>query len=74
MSKRGKPVILATGAASIGDVQRAVHTINQHNLNLVLLQCNTNYTASPENYDHIHLRVLETYQAMFPQAVVEKTK
>ncbi|MCD6475846.1 MAG: N-acetylneuraminate synthase family protein [Anaerolineaceae bacterium] len=70
MAKQGKPVILATGAASIGDVQRAVHTIYRHNLNLVLMQCNTNYTANPENYDHIHLRVLQTYQTMFPQAVL----
>ena len=70
MAKRGKPVLLATGASDIGDVQRAVHTIYQHNLNLVLLQCNTNYTANPENYDHIHLRVLQTYKTMFPQAVL----
>lgn len=70
MAKHAKPVLLATGAASIGDVQRAVHTIYQHNLNLVLMQCNTNYTANPENYDHIHLRVLETYKVMFPHAVL----
>ncbi|MCD4752308.1 MAG: N-acetylneuraminate synthase family protein [Anaerolineaceae bacterium] len=70
MAKQGKPVILATGAADIGDVQRAVHTIYRHNLNLVLLQCNTNYTANQENYDHIHLRVLQTYKTMFPQAVL----
>lgn len=70
MAKHSKPVLLATGAASIGDVQRAVHTIYQHNLNLVLMQCNTNYTANPENYDHIHLRVLETYKVMFPHAVL----
>ncbi|NSW51309.1 MAG: N-acetylneuraminate synthase family protein [Anaerolineae bacterium] len=70
MAKRGKPVILATGAANIGDVQRAVHTIYRHNLNLVLMQCNTNYTADPKNYDHIHLRVLNTYKAMFPEAVL----
>jgi N-acetylneuraminate synthase len=66
MAKKGKPVILSTGAADIGDVQRAVHTIIEHNAQLVLLQCNTNYTASPVNYDYIHLRVLQTYQTMFP--------
>jgi len=34
------------------------------------MQCNTNYTANPENYDHIHLRVLLTYGMMFPEVVL----
>jgi N-acetylneuraminate synthase len=63
---KGKPVILSTGASDIGDVQRAVHAILPVNPRLALLQCNTNYTASLENFDHIHLRVLETYRLMFP--------
>jgi len=33
------------------------------------MQCNTNYTASPENFDYIHLRVLETYRTMFPDLI-----
>jgi sialic acid synthase SpsE len=69
MAKKGKPVILATGASDIGDVQRAVHTILPINKQLVLMQCNTNYTASLENYDHIHLRVLDTYRTMFPDLI-----
>ena len=70
MACKGKPVILATGASDIGDVQRAVHAILKHNRQLVLMQCNTNYTASLENFDHIHLRVLETYKLMFPEAIL----
>jgi N-acetylneuraminate synthase len=70
MARMGKPVILATGASNIGDVQRAVHTILAINPQLVLMQCNTNYTASEENFDHIHLRVLETYRAMFPDLIL----
>ena len=70
MARKGKPLILSTGASSIGDVQRAVHTILPINPQLVILQCNTNYTASLENFDHIHLRVLETYRVMFPGAVL----
>jgi len=70
MAKKGKPVILATGAATIADVQRAVHAILKHNSQLVLMQCNTNYTASPENYDHLHLNVLRTYAAMFPNVIL----
>ena len=54
----------------IGDVQRAVHTLLAINPQVVLLQCNTNYTASPVNFDHINLRVLNTYHTMFPQVVL----
>jgi len=70
IGRKGKPVILSTGAASIGDVQRAVHTVLSVNQQLVLLQCNTNYTASPVNFDHINLRVLNTYHTLFPDLVL----
>lgn len=70
MASKGKPVLLATGAAHIGEVQKAVHAILAINKQLVLMQCNTNYTASPENYDYINLNVLKTYAAMFPEVVL----
>jgi sialic acid synthase SpsE len=70
MAGKGKPVLLATGASTIGEVQKAVHTILKINPQLVLLQCNTNYTASPENFNHINLRVLNTYHSMFPALVL----
>jgi sialic acid synthase SpsE len=70
MAAKGKPVLLATGAANIGEVQQAVHTILKINRQLVLMQCNTNYTASSENYDYINLNVLKTYAAMFPEVVL----
>jgi sialic acid synthase SpsE len=65
-----KPVLLATGASGLEDVQRAVEAISKINPQLALLQCNTNYTASLDNFRHIHLRVLETYRAMFPALVL----
>jgi N-acetylneuraminate synthase len=70
MASKGKPFFVATGAADIGDVQRAVHAILKINRQLVLMQCNTNYTASPDNYDHLHLNVLKTYAAMFPEVIL----
>ena len=70
MASKGKPVLLATGAATIGDVQRAVEAILAINPELVLMQCNTNYTADPGNYDHIHLNVLKTYHEMWPDLVL----
>jgi N-acetylneuraminate synthase len=70
MAAKDKPILLATGASTIGEVQQAVHAILKHNPQLVLMQCNTNYTANPENFDHIHLRVLNTYRTMFPDVVL----
>ena len=70
MAKKGKPLLLATGASNIGDVQRAVHAILKINQQLILMQCNTNYTTDDGNYDNIHLNVLQTYQRMFPDLVL----
>lgn len=70
MAKTGKPILLATGASTIGEVQRAVHIIQAINPQLILMQCNTNYTASLDNFRHIHLRVLNTYCTMFPDLVL----
>jgi len=70
IARKGKPVILATGASDLGDVQRAVHAILEINPDLILMQCNTNYTGSLENFRHIHLRVLHMYAALFPQVVL----
>jgi N-acetylneuraminate synthase len=70
IASRGKPVFLATGASDLGDVVRAVRAILEVNPNLILMQCNTNYTASLDNFRHIHLRVLQTYAALFPQVVL----
>jgi sialic acid synthase SpsE len=70
IARTAKPVLLATGASTIADVQRAVHTILPINDKLVLMQCNTNYTGSLENFKHIHLRVLTAYRDMFPGVVL----
>ena len=70
MAAKGKPMLIATGAATIGEVQRAVHAILKINKDLVLMQCNTNYTASLENYKNINLNVLKTYATMFPDVVL----
>ncbi len=70
MASKGKPVILATGASNLGEVQRAVHAILKINPQLVLMQCNTNYTGSLENLKFVNLNVLKTYETLFPQTVL----
>jgi len=61
-----KPVLLATGASSMADVERAVEAIIKVNPNIILMQCNTNYTAEFENFKYINLNVIKTYAARWP--------
>lgn len=70
MAQFGKPLLIATGAADISDVTRAMRMVLPVNKQIVLMQCNTNYTADPSNYDHINLNVLKTYAAMYPDVVL----
>ncbi len=65
-----KPCIMATGASSIDDVLRAVSAALAINPSLCLMQCNTNYTASLENFKFIQLNVLRVYREMFPNMVL----
>jgi len=70
VAEKQKPVLLATGASDIAEVQCAVEQILAINPHIVLMQCNTNYTGSLESFRHIHLRVLDTYREMFPGVVL----
>jgi sialic acid synthase SpsE len=70
IARKGKPVLLATGASDLADVQRAVHAILAINPQLLLMQCNTNYTGSVENFRFVKLNVLRTFASMYPQLVL----
>lgn len=70
VASKHKPVLLATGASTLAEVEAAVNQIMGINRQLAVMQCNTNYTGSRENFRHIHLRVLETYAKKFPDAVL----
>ena len=66
VAKRNKPIILSSGASTMQDVKRAVNAITKYHNQIVLLQCNTNYTADENNYNHINLNVLKEYKKTFP--------
>ena len=70
ISKKKLPVILATGAATLDEVKEAVKTIIKNNKKIVLMQCNTNYTNSAENYNFINLNVLKSYKQIFEDKVI----
>jgi len=67
---QGLPILLATGAADLDEVERAVSTVLARTDQLVLMQCNTNYTADEGNLDHLNLNVLRSYAAMWPDVVL----
>ena len=67
IASKGQTSAAATGA-SIWRRAARVDAILAVNPQLVLMQCNTNYTA-PANFDHIHLNVLKTYHDMYPQLI-----
>jgi N-acetylneuraminate synthase len=70
MAAKGKPVLIATGAASADEVVGAIDAALALNPAIALMQCNTNYTGSVDNFRHVHLRVLETYRLMYPGMVL----
>ena len=70
IASKSKPVLLATGASDIGDVQRAMAALRESTDEIVLMQCNTNYTGNLENLRHVNLNVLRTYATMFPDVVL----
>lgn len=70
IASKQKPYIMATGASTLDDVHRAVSAGLAINAKLCLMQCNTNYTASLENFRYIQLSVLQTYRAMYPDLVL----
>jgi N-acetylneuraminate synthase len=67
---KNKPVLLATGASDIEDVKKAVIVIQRVNQNIILMQCNTNYTANVENFKCINLNVLRTFKNLYPDFIL----
>lgn len=70
MAEKGKPVFLATGASSMEDVDRMMAALLPATNSLALMQCNTNYTGSLENFNYINLRVLNEYARKWPGIVL----
>jgi len=70
MASKKKPIIIATGASNLKEVQHLVNKIQNINNNLCLMQCNTNYTAEKENFKYINLNVLKKYKDIFPNILL----
>jgi sialic acid synthase len=66
-ARKGKPVIISTGMATMDDVDAAVRHLRKFTSQIVLMQCTSTYPSKPEL---IHLNVLKTYAKRFPDAVL----
>lgn len=70
IAKKEKPVLLATGASTFDEVNAAMDVICQINQDVVLMQCNTNYTGSIENFKYSNLNVLKQYTKKYPKMIL----
>lgn len=63
IARKGKPIIMSTGMATLGEVEMAVSTIESTgNPPLTLLHCVSNYPADPAD---VNLRAMLTLQTAF---------
>jgi sialic acid synthase SpsE len=70
ISKKNKPVIIATGASEMTDVNRAMDTIEKFTDDIVLMQCNTNYTIDKDKYKFVNLNVLKYFAKQYPNVIL----
>lgn len=70
IASKNKPYILATGASNFDEVINAVDCALKINTTFALMQCNTNYTASLENFKFINLNVIKEYKKRFPNVIL----
>ena len=69
VSSTGKPWLIATGASTMQEVVSAVDATGS-NPSGVIMQCNTNYTGSADNFKYINLNVLKSYGRQFPNLLL----
>lgn len=70
IAKKKKPVLIATGASEISDVERAMNILKKYSSEIVLMQCNTNYTLDNDKYRYVNLNVLKAYAKMYPDVIL----
>jgi N-acetylneuraminate synthase len=64
-AKVGKPVLLSTGAATIGEIEKATEVVTgEGNEEIVLLHC---ILAYPTPHEHSNLRMIQSLRDIFPK-------
>jgi sialic acid synthase SpsE len=62
LSRLRRPLVLSTGMAEIGDVDKAVEIVSRVHDQIVILQCTSEYPCPPE---HINLLALRRYRQRY---------
>lgn len=70
LSKYSLPILIATGASTLDEVITAHNIAKKYNDNIVIMQCNTNYTGSHDNFNYINLNVLNKFKSSFPDTIL----
>ena len=67
VAETGKPVILSTGASTLGEIERALTILSRRTDDLTLLHCTVQYPADPAL---LNLRAIPTLRQAFPGVTV----
>ena len=70
IAKTKKPIIIATGASDMNEIENIVKKVIKINNKIVLMQCNTNYTADIKNFKYINLNVLKNFKKKYPNIIL----
>lgn len=66
MASKNKPIIFATGASDLVDVDRVIDSISDFNVSICVMQCNTNYTGNENNTEFLNLNVIKSFSRKYP--------
>ena len=68
IARLNKPIILSTGACSLGDIELAVNTIeSENNSQIILLHCILKYPTDPKD---ANLNMIKTLKKLYPKYVI----
>ena len=70
IARKNKPVMIASGASDISDVKRAMSALQEITHDIVLMQCNTNYTVDADKHQYVNLNVLKTFAQLYPNTIL----
>ena len=70
VASKNKPMFVATGASTEDEVDHAYEILLKQNTPFCIMQCNTNYTGSLDNFKFINLNVLREYKKKYSKCLV----
>lgn len=67
IAKLGKPMIVSTGMATMGEIKRTYDVLAEEGIEFALMNCLSEY---PPCYEDVNLGIIEQMQSKFPKAVI----